>query len=209
MGIGTIYAKIVDRLRGKAIRGSRIHKTSTINQGCNIVDTTMDRYSYCGSDCQIVSCDIGAFCSISDHVFIGGAEHPIYWISTSPVFQETRHSGPRKRFSRFKLPKTLRTTIGCDVWIGHGATIKQGVRIGHGAIVGSNALVTKDVPPYAIVGGVPARVLKFRFSEEIIQRLLETKWWLATDEQIMKCIDLFHIKNPTLEDLNRYFPPQD
>lgn len=206
MRLGTLYAKIFDRLRGKSIRGGSIHKSSKIGNGCNIVDTIMERYSYCGNDCQIVSCDIGSFCSISDHVFIGGAEHPLYWTSTSPVFQNTRHSGPKKRFARYTLPKIKRTVIGSDVWIGHGATVKRGITIGNGAVVGSNALVTKDVPPYAVVGGVPAKVIKYRFSQEAIDRLEEIQWWNLPDEEITKRIDLFHIENPTLEDINRFFP---
>jgi len=181
-----LYAKIANRLRGKAIKNSSIHKSSRIGFGCNIVNTTMKRYSYCGNDCQFVASDIGAFCSISDHVFIGGAEHPINWVSMSPVFTTERHSGPSKRFAKFEVSPTKRTIIGNDVWIGHGVTIKQGVNIGHGAVVGSNALVTKDVPPYAVVGGIPARIIKYRFSNDEINKLLEIKWWDASEEDILK-----------------------
>ena len=73
-------------------------------------------------------------------------------------------------------------------------------------MVGSNALVTKDVPPYSIVGGVPAKVIKFRFTQEVIDRLLEIQWWNLPDEKITEVVDLFHVSNPSLEDINKYFP---
>ena len=184
MNFSYIYAKIMSRVRGKAIKNCTIHSTSIVNSGCNVLNSHMGRYSYCGKDCQIVNAEIGSFCSISDHVFVGGAEHPIDWVSTSPVFQNTRHSGPKKRFIKFNLPKSKRTYIGNDVWIGHAVTIKQGVSIGDGAVVGSNALVTKDVPPYAIVGGVPAKVLRYRFDQPTIEALLRIKWWELTEEEI-------------------------
>ena len=201
-----LYNKLVKKLQGTCIINSKIDKTSIIGTSCNISSSQMSKYSYCGSDCQIVNTAIGAFCSISDHVFIGGAEHPVDWVSTSPVFQNTRHSGPSKRFAKFNLPKTRKTIIGNDVWIGHGVTIKQGVIIGNGAVVGSNALVTKDIAPYAIVGGIPAKTIKYRFSQDVIDRLEEVQWWNLPDEEITKRIDLFHIKNPTVEDINRFFP---
>lgn len=206
MRLSYLYGKLLKKIQGKCIIHSVIDSTSVIGTGCNIVSTVMKKYSYCGGDCQMVNVEIGAYCSISDHVFIGGAEHPMDWVSTSPVFQNVRHSGPKKRFAMFDLPKSKKTIIGNDVWIGHGVTIKQGVTIGSGAVVGSNALVTKNVPPYAIVGGVPAKIIKFRFPQEVINRLEEVQWWNLPDEEITKRIDLFHIKNPSLEDINQYFP---
>lgn len=207
MKLSYLYAKFVKKiLLGKAIINSNIHNTSIVGSGSNVADVTLGKYSYCGYDCQIVNAIIGAFCSISDHVFVGGAEHPIDWLCMSPVFQDVYHSGPKKRFARFKHPKSKQTIIGNDVWIGHGVTIKQGVRIGNGAVLGSNALVTKDVPPYAIVGGVPAKIIKYRFSQDVIDRLEEIQWWNLSDEEISRIIDLFHIKNPTLDDINHYFP---
>ena len=82
----------------------------------------------------------------------------------------------------------------------------NGVTIGDGAIVAAGAIVTKDIPPYAIAGGIPAKVLKYRFSPEIIERLLEIKWWYLPDEEITRIKDLFHIPNPTTDDLNKFFP---
>lgn len=201
-----LYSKFVKKIQGTCVINSTIDKSSVVGTSCNVVRLEMDRYSYFGNDCQIVNTKIGAFCSISDHVFIGGAEHPMDWVSTSPVFQNVRHSGPTKRFARFDLPQLKKTIIGNDVWIGHGVTIKQGVVIGNGAVIGSNALVTKNVPSYAIVGGVPAKLIKYRFPQEVIDRLEEIQWWNLPDEKITEVVDLFHIKNPSLEDINRYFP---
>lgn len=199
-----LYSKFIKKIQGTCVINSKIDKTSVVGTSCNVSSLVMDRYSYFGDHCQIVNAEIGAFCSISDHVFIGGAEHPMDWISTSPVFQNVRHSGPSKRFAKFDLPKSKKTIIGNDVWIGHGVTIKQGVVVGNGAVVGSNALVTKDVPPYAIVGGVPAKVIKYRFHQEVIDRLEEIQWWKLPDEKIEKMVELFHIKNPSLEDIKHY-----
>lgn len=204
-----LYSKIFKRLHGTCVINSTIDKSSLVGVSCNVVGSQMSKYSYCGSDCQIVNTLIGSFCSISDHVFIGGAEHPMYRVSSSPVFLNVRHSGPKKRFARFHSPKSKKTIIGNDVWIGHAATIKQGVVVGNGAVVGSNTLVTKDVPPYAIVGGVPARIIKYRFPQNVIARLEEIQWWNLPDEEITKRIELWHIKNPTLEDIDRFFPPAE
>jgi len=181
-----LYSKIIQRLRGKAIVGSEIDTTSKISSGSQIVNVKMDRYSYCGHDCTIINTEIGAFCSIADHVFIGAAEHPIHWASTSPVFEHVSHSGPTRRFQVFDLPEAKRTFVGNDVWIGHAVTIKSGVTIGHGAVIGSNAMVTNDVPPYAIVGGVPARIIRFRFDDATIEALLRSCWWNLDDDSIQQ-----------------------
>lgn len=184
ISLSTLYSKLFAKLHGKCIRNSTIAKGCDIDINCNILNCTIGKYSYISHDSQFVNTDMGAYCSVSDHVFVGNAEHPIYWVSTSPVFQKVKHSGPIKRYSQFDLPIFPRTIIGNDVWIGHGVSIKAGVKIGDGAVIGSGAVVVKDVPAYAIMGGVPAKILKFRFEEDIITDLLKIKWWNFDDVKL-------------------------
>lgn len=188
---GKFFKKII---RGKCVINSDIHKTAKINSGATIVNSKIGRYSYTCYDDEIVNCEIGQFCSISDEVVIGGAEHPMEWVSTSPVFQNIKHSGPKRKFAEFDFEGIKRTIIGNDVWIGKRAIIKAGVRIGDGAVIGSGSVVTKDVPPYAIVGGVPAKIISYRFDEDIIKDLLKSEWWNLTDEVVEKYAHL--IKEP-------------
>lgn len=188
-----IYSKIVKKLRGSSIVYSTIHPTSKIESGSNVVLTQMDKYSFCGYDCELVNCTIGSYCSIANNVIIGGAMHPVSWASMSPVFYHGRDS-VKKKFSTFHRDPELKTTIGHDVWLGHGAHIKQGVTIGNGAVVGMGAVVTKDVPPYAIVAGNPAHLIRMRFSDDIIAQLEDSKWWELDDDKLSHCAE--YIKEP-------------
>lgn len=147
------------------------------------------------TDGYIYNTDIGRYCSVARGVNIGQGNHPMDWLSTSPFQYElgfkfkTGALFPyHKTYKEFKVPEGNRrkaldairkpkTIIGNDVWIGHGVTITAGVNVGDGAIVAAGAVVTKDVPPFSIVAGVPAQVIKFRFTEDIIAKLLKLKWW--------------------------------
>ncbi|MGR5342247.1 sulfotransferase domain-containing protein [Vibrio astriarenae] len=138
---------------------------------------------------------IGRYCSIAKNVNIGQGNHPTDWLSTSPFQYENSFrfsTGKKYRYdevySNYKIPsenrsKALdsirkpRTVIGNDVWIGHAAIINSGVSIGNGAIVGAGAVVTKDVPPYCIVAGNPAKIIKYRFEKKIVEELLSIQWW--------------------------------
>lgn len=126
--------------------------------------------------------DIGSFCSIAEDVSIfGGGEHRTDWVTTYPLriaFNEALANKDGHPASKGA------TRIGNDVWLGYQAIVMSGVTIGDGAVVGAGAVVTRDVPPYAIVGGNPACVRKYRFSPEVINELLEIKWWQWPLEQI-------------------------
>lgn len=180
-----LIARILKKLRMSSIKDSKIHKTSAIESGSQIVSSSFDRHSYCGYDCTILYCDIGSFCSISDFVYIGGSQHPAHFVSTSPVFLSHRDS-VKTKFAKHIYEKKPRTIIGHDVWIGHGAKIKGGVSVGNGSIIGMGSVVTKDVEPYSIVAGNPAKVIKYRFEKNIIEKLLQSKWWEGDDSSLRK-----------------------
>lgn len=195
MGILYYYSKFIKKfLRGKCIADSKIDRTARINSGCTIYSSKIGRYSYLGYDCVVINTIIGSFCSLASGIHIGEAEHPTEWVSTSPVFQNVSNSSISKRFAKHDVPKGKETYIGHDVWIGTNAIIKAGVHISTGAIVASGAVVTKDVEPYAIVGGCPAKVIRYRFDDDIIRKLLDSKWWEMNDEELRSHAK--HINNP-------------
>jgi acetyltransferase-like isoleucine patch superfamily enzyme len=155
--------------------------------------TRIGAFTYFYSGLAVQCASIGRYCSIAGGVRIGDYEHPTNWLSTSPF----QYNAERFAFSPVADDCTIVPEdeqlhefrsdgpwIGNDVWIGARATVLRGVRIGDGAVVAAAAVVTKDVPPYAIVGGVPARVIRYRFPQPIIDRLLAVAWWRFTPNQL-------------------------
>ena len=140
-----------------------------------------DSYSYALNPDNIrQDTKIGKYCSISSNVWIAPRNHPSTWLTTSPVVYNSNIKELYSENLRNILDKEnaeKKCEIGNDVWIWVNAVILQGVRIGDGAIIGTNAVITHDVPPYAIMGGTPAKIIKYRFDETMIRELLEVKWW--------------------------------
>lgn len=148
-----------------------------IGSGTHLNDTTIGKCTYIvGAKCSIVN--IGAFCSIGPQVLIGGLGiHPTKILSTNPIFYSTKKQCGISFSKTNEFTELATTIIGNDVWIGARATILDGIIIGDGAIIAAGAMVTKNIPPYAIAGGVPAKIIKYRFNEEVINELLLWKWW--------------------------------
>lgn len=186
MTFGCLYSKFFKRvLRGKSILNSDIDKTAKIYSGTTFYYSKLGRHSYVGYDSEVTNCEIGAFCSIANGLIVGGAKHPINWVSTSPVFYNA-NSGTCHHLRKLPIKITTKTIIGNDIWIGSRAIIMQGLIIGTGAVIGAGAVVTKDVPPYAVVAGCPAKIIKYRFDEDIIKIILNSQWWLMSDKQLVK-----------------------
>ena len=154
--------------------------------GVTFLNSSLGYASYVGARSFFQNTKIGRFTCIATDVSTMAGDHPTSkFASIHPAFYSTRgQSGfsyvDREKYSDFKWldeDRTYTIEIGNDVWIGSGVKITEGVRIGDGAVIAAGAIVTRDVEPYAIVGGVPAKVLKYRFDEETIQKLLELRWW--------------------------------
>lgn len=147
-------------------------------------------YSYIsGPGSYVDGAKIGKHCSIARYVTLGVTGHNYNWVSTSAAFidrtLDINNTPPH-------VPQKNPVIIGNDVWIGMYAIVNRGIKIGDGAVVASGAVVTKDVPPYAIVGGNPAKIIKYRFSPEIIENLLEIKWWDWDESLIKSRVDDFY-----------------
>lgn len=159
---------------------------------CSCFSGKIGRCSYMGHGCEI-SAEIGRYCSIAAYVKIVEGTHPTRrWVSTSPVFfsmigQCGKSYVTKTLFDEISKP----TKIGNDVWIGYGVLLIGGVHVGDGAVIAAGAVVTKDVPPYAIVAGVPAKVIRYRFEKEQIEVLKRIEWWNKDEEWIVKNVDKF------------------
>lgn len=150
-----------------------------IGPNTRMEETSFGDYSYMDGDANIIYAAVGKFCSIASHVRINPGNHPMSRITQHHMtYRRIRYRLAETDDARiFDWRRANWVTIGHDVWIGHAATIMPGVTIGTGAIVGAGAVVTKDVAPYTIVAGVPARPLRKRFSDELIQKITESCWW--------------------------------
>ncbi len=166
-------------------KGAKLEEPVTIYANADIRNRVeIGRYTYINNGTTLFyNTKVGRFCSIGKKCEIGTVDHPIDWLSTSSIQYNIKghfdYKTDCKDFPQleFDQKEDIGTKIGNDVWIGSLVVIKCGITIGDGAIIGANSIVVKDVPPYAIVGGVPAKLIRYRFDKAIIKKLLELKWW--------------------------------
>lgn len=177
------------------IENNQLNLDKYVNFGAIVHDSAIiGQYTYLNENAQVNSyTTIGKYCSIASDAIIAPYAHPMNWLSTHPFQCDLLWADAAKiNRIRFDTPNKY-TLIKNDVWIGTRAVIKRGVTIGNGAIIGSCAMVTKDVPDYAIVAGNPAKVIRYRFSQDIIDKLLKLEWWNLPIEKL---------RNVTFNDIN-------
>lgn len=182
---GYFINKCLRLINRPALRDCDIDKSAKVGTGSNCIGVKMGRYSYMGKNNSVANTKIGSFCSIASYCAIGGGAHPLGMVSTSPVFYRGKNIF-HHNFSTLEAEINKPVTIGNDVWIGEGVFINDGIVIGDGAIIGAHSVITKDVPAYAVVAGTPAKVIRYRFSDDQIQKLLELKWWEWSEERLLK-----------------------
>jgi len=153
-------------------------------------NANLGRHSYIGSDSFVAFATIGRFCSIGNQVLIGTWGHPTHLVSSYPGFYSKNKHTINFRVDE-DVEEVLPVHIGSDVWIGHRAILMGGITVGHGAVIGAGAVITKDVEPYSVVAGVPARLLRKRFNQAIVDRLLDLRWWDHDDKTIGRYAHLF------------------
>lgn len=186
---------------------TKFTRKTHIRSFAKLENVKIGEYSRIGLMCSVVNTTIGRFTVISRNCIINIAQHPTNYLSTHSIFYKKKSWGFHDDWiGDIKFKNREPVNIGNDVWVGINCFVKGGVTIGDGSIIGTGSIVTKDVPPYAIVGGVPAKVIRYRFSEEIRKRLLEIKWWELSDEEITNVLPVFHTNDITMETLNKYFP---
>jgi len=187
------------------VKKSHLGRYVEIGQGTRITESTIGDYSYTDRYSDIAHSKLGKFVNVAAFSRLNPSEHPYTRASLHHFMYRSSYYWPEEtdEAALFAWRRSRPVTIGHDTWIGHGAIVMKGVNIGNGAIIASNAVVTKDVAPYAIVAGIPAKFIKWRHPHEIAERLQTLAWWDWDHEAIHKALPDFRAMAPE-EFLEKY-----
>lgn len=164
--------------RTASVRASSFGRYCEVGARTKVAESSFGDYSYVVNDSDIIYTTVGKFCSIAAHTRINPGNHPLERVALSHfTYRSSSYDLGPDDAAFFDWRRSFRCVMGHDVWIGHGAIILPGVQLGTGCAIGAGAVVTKNVPPFAIVVGNPGRVLRYRFTPEIIAALERIAWW--------------------------------
>lgn len=168
-----------------------------IGQGSRVQHTVMGDYSYCDRLCDIANAEIGKFANIASFVRLGASDHPLDRASLHHFMYRSAYYWPDEADDAawFAARRARRVVIGHDTWIGHNAQVKPEVTVGHGAVVAAGAVVTKDVAPFMIVAGVPAKPMRERLPGPVAERLMALAWWDWEHERLRAALADFRALN--------------
>ncbi len=175
------------------VTNSTLGRYTEVSERTRLEEVAMGDYSYIMQDGSVWCATIGKFANIAAAVRINATNHPT-WRATLHHFTYRAadyFDGAENDHDFFEWRRENRVTIGHDVWIGHGATVLPGVAVGNGAVIGAGAVVSKDVAPYTIVGGVPARLIRERFAPSIAERMDELCWWDWEHDRLFAALEDF------------------
>ncbi|MEL6149714.1 MAG: DapH/DapD/GlmU-related protein [Chloroflexota bacterium] len=172
------------------VRASEIGAWTEIGRGSYLVESTFGDYSYTAGHAQIIYADVGKFCSIASHVRINPGNHPMWRVTQHHMtYRRQQYGFGPDGTEVFAWRRSNRVTVGHDVWLGHNVTLMPGVNVGHGAVVGAGAVVTKDIDPYTVAVGVPAKPIRQRFTDAQAGALIEIAYWDWDHEMIKDRFD--------------------